>query len=97
MSDLRALLGDRYGAVIVRAANAICGGRYGGRVTRFSRAQLNALDVRDAEAALTAVLPDLLAEAWDRCEASWLAYMLGDSDDPPTHVNPYHTEGEPHG
>lgn len=72
MADLRALLGDRYVSMIEKAANAICGGRYGGRVTRFSRAQLNALDVRDADAALAAVLPDLLADVWDEGHADGL-------------------------
>ena len=85
MSDLRALLGDdRYDEVIEKAANAICGGRYGGRVTRFSRAQLNALDVRDAHDCLAAVLPDLLAEANTRADdaeakARRFANLLGNN------------------
>ena len=91
MADLRALLGDKYGVMIVKAANAICGGRHGGRVTRFSRAQLNALDVRDAEAALAAVLPDLLADAWDEAVAS-MRYEDGTPVQLVSVVNPYRPE-----
>ena len=59
MSDtLRALLGDKYDDVIQRALAAVDTPHHGYQVTR------GYVNGRDVDAALSAVLPDLLAAAW---------------------------------
>ena len=57
MTDLRALLGDRYDDVIEKALIAADEGEY--YVAR------GYIDEGDVGKILAAVLPDLLAEAWD--------------------------------
>lgn len=57
-TNLRALLGDRYDAVIERALDAVDTPDHGYQVMRGN------VDERDVSTALAAVLPDLLAEAW---------------------------------
>ena len=75
MTDLRALLGDQYDEVIERAARAHAsiepGGDWptnaalGGNLTGTRDDEYRA-GIRDqAEGVLAAVLPDLLAEAWE--------------------------------
>ena len=64
MSDtLRALLGDKYDDVIQQALAAVDTPHHGYQVTRGN------VDGRDVDAALSAVLPDLLAAAWGERDA----------------------------
>ena len=89
MSDLRQILGHRYDDVIQQALAAVDTPNHGYQVTR------GYVDGRDVDAALAAVLPDLLAAAWDEGKHSehTPACRLGDGDC--TCPNPYRTEGEP--
>ena len=97
MTDLRALLGDRYvstmrAAVLADNPEAITSAqRVGGKLGQLM--YLSAVDRLDRT--LAAVLPDLLAEAWDECSAAWQAYLDGRTNNVPP-LNPYHTEGDPH-
>ena len=80
MTDLRALLGDRYDEVIERAARAHAsiepGGDWpsnaelGGNLTGTRDDEYRAGMREQAEEVLAAVLPDLLAAAWD--EGRWI-------------------------
>ena len=90
MADLRALLGDRYGAAIKAASNAMS------RHWRDMHTN-EALGLQRmlAAHALAAVLPDLLADVWDECSTAWQAYLDGRTDNVPP-LNPYRTEGETH-
>ena len=89
MTDLRALLGGKYDDTIEKALIAADKGGY--YVTR------GYIDEGDVGKILAAVLPDLLAEAWDAGYAQAVAdhlLMYDNSDDTP---NPYRrtTEGDP--
>ena len=82
MTDLRALLGDRYDDVIERALAAADTPWHGYQVTRGN------VDERDVSTALAAVLPDLLAAAWDEGhDAGWDA--SGAESDLTDTPNPY--------
>ena len=96
MTDLRALLGDRYAstlqaAVVADNPDAIpAAQRVGGRLGRLM--YLSAVD-RLARV-LAAVLPDLLAEAWDEGRALGLRqcdYEYGAALNMPDLRNPYRT------
>ena len=93
MSDLRALLGDRYvstmrAAVLADNPEAITSAqRVGGKLGQLM--YLSAVDRLDRT--LAAVLPDLLAEAWDECSAAWQAYLDGRTSSGPP-LNPYRPE-----
>ena len=94
MSDLRQILGHRYDDVIQRALAAVDTPNHGYQVTR------GYVDGRDVDAALAAVLPDLLAAAWDEGrkvglrQADW---EYGVTPDPmPELANPYRTERADH-
>lgn len=87
MSNLREILGDRYDDVIERALAAVDTPDHGYQVMR------GYVDERDVSTALAAVLPDLLAEAWDE------GYQAGHEDAravqptyPEPTPNPYRTE-----
>ena len=90
MSDLRQILGHRYDDVTQQALAAVDTPHHGYQVTRGN------VDARDVDAALAAVLPDLLAGAWDEGKHSehTPACRLGDGDC--TCPNPYQPEGETH-
>ena len=90
MSDLRAMLGDRYDDVIIKATK---------------RALLNypnlPISIPQHEAlagqALAAVLPGLLAQAWDEGFTAGVNADMGDyehPDDGSWHTNPYRQEAE---
>ena len=108
MTDLRALLGDKYDDVIEKAARAHAdiepgddwptNAALGGNLTGTRDDEYRAGMREQAEGALAAVLPDLLAEAWvegyhagfddaRNVQASWPAQT----------PNPYRcgTEGDP--
>ena len=94
MTDLRALLGDRYvstmrAAVLADNPEAITNAqRVGGNLGQLM--YLSAVNRLDRT--LAAVLPDLLAEAWDEGYAQAVAdhlLMYDNSDDAP---NPYRPE-----
>ena len=101
MTDLRALLGDKYDDVIEKAAVyvALCRHpveRTPKRLVRLAAALHMTGEgtriEREVEAALAAVLPDLLAEAWNEGYAQAVAdhlLMYDNSDDTP---NPYRPE-----
>ena len=98
MSDLRAMLGDRYKPVIQAAVladnpKAITNAqRVGGDLGRLM--YLSAVD-RLARI-LTAVLPDLLAQAWDEGHRIGLMqadYEYGHRLTMPNLTNPYRQEG----
>lgn len=95
MSDLRALLGDRYvstlrAAVLADNPEAITNAqRVGGKLGQLM--YLSAVDRLDRT--LAAVLPDLLAAAWDECTTAWQAHLDGRTDNVPP-LNPYRTEGD---
>ena len=97
MSDLRALLGGRYvstmrAAVLADNPEAITNAqRVGGNLGQLM--YLSAVNRLDRT--LAAVLPDLLADAWDECCTAWQAYLDGRTDNAPP-LNPYRTEGDPH-
>lgn len=88
--DLRALLGDDYERVIEELARA---------VSLYDDAEDWTEYRREAERAAAAVLPDLLAEAWD--EGHWIGKAdaaLNAVRVNAAHVvtpNPYRTEGDP--
>ena len=86
MTDLRALLGDKYDDVMFRAMSAVASQPHGKPYTMLER-------VADT---LAAVLPDLLADAWDEGKHSehTPACRLGDGNC--TCPNPYQPEGETH-
>ena len=99
MSDLRAMLGDRYKPVIQAAVladnhEAITNAqRVGGDLGQLM--YLSAVD-RLARV-LTAVLPDLLAQAWDEGhQAGHKDARAVQSTYPEPTPNPYRAEGEPH-
>ena len=86
MGDLRALLGDKYDDVIYKAMAA----------PKFYASRQYAIRDRVADT-LAAVLPDLLAEAWD------VGYHAGHEDAravqptyPDPTPNPYRTEETDH-
>lgn len=100
-TDLRALLGDATLSTVVKAAEAMYEHR---TAWRPDSQPWNLLDVREsgeyldlAAVALAAVLPDLLADAWDEGAAHACAdpyHPYGECE--PPHVNPYRpTEGDP--
>ena len=97
MSDLRTLLGDRYvstmrAAVLADNPEAITNAqRVGGQLGQLM--YLSAVNRLDRT--LAAVLPELLADAWDECCTAWQAYLDGRTDNVPP-LNPYRTEGDPH-
>ena len=81
MADLRALLGDKYDEMIEKASVSVAFCRYPvERTPKRLVALAAALHVtgelarieREVEAALAAVLPDLLADAWDEGHADGL-------------------------
>lgn len=80
-ADLRAILGDRYEAVIEEALTAVDAPEHGYQVTRGN------VDQRDIHAALAAVLPDLLADAWDEGWNDCGPLRVSNAPD-----NPYRTE-----
>ena len=90
MSDLRQILGHRYDDVIQQALAAVDTPHHGYQVTRGN------VDARDVDAALSTVLPDLLADAWDEGKHSehTPACRLGDGNC--TCPNPYRTERTDH-
>lgn len=92
-ADLQAILGDRYGAVIEEAEqaihDAICDFHSGDGDTGHCEAEYRAQV--DAPPALAAVLPGLLADAWDECSLAWQEYYSGRTDSVPPD-NPYRTE-----
>ena len=81
MSDLREILGDKYDETIEKAAVSVAFCRHSvertpKRLVRLAAAlhmtgELAHIE-REVEAALTAVLPDLLADAWDEGHADGL-------------------------
>ena len=93
MPDLRAMLGDRYHDVIIKATKRAL----------FNYPNLP-IDIEHHEAlagqALAAVLPDLLAQAWDEghraSERDWeMAYDLSTPDeDRQPWTNPYRQEND---
>ena len=90
MTDLRALLGHRYDDVIRRALAAVDTPHHGYQVTRGN------VDARDVDAALSAVLPDLLAGAWDEGhQAGHEDARAVQSTYPEPTPNPYRAEGDP--
>ena len=105
MTDLRALLGDKYDATIEKVTDAIAGFTdylgcgcctaygYDESVARTGEDERPRMAAHDA---LAAVLPDLLAAAWDEGKHSdhAPACRLGDGDC--TCPNPYQPEGETH-
>lgn len=97
MTDLRAILGDRYvstmrAAVLADNPEAITNAqRVGGKLGQLM--YLSAVNRLDRT--LAAVLPELLADAWDECCTAWQAYLDGRTDNVPP-LNPYRTEGDPH-
>ena len=97
MTDLRALLGDKYvstmrAAVLANNPEAITNAqRVGGKLGQLM--YLSAVDRLDRT--LSAVLPDLLADAWDEAVAS-MRYEDGTPVQLVSVVNPYRTEGGPH-
>lgn len=97
MSDLRALLGDRYvstlrAAVLADNPDAITSAQQvGGQLGQLM--YLSA--TRRLDRTLAAVLPGLLADAWDECTTAWQAHLDGRTDNVPP-LNPYRTEGDHH-
>ena len=99
MTDLRALLGDKYEAT-VRAAvlaynpEAITSAQQvGGKLGQLM--YLSAVNRLDRT--LAAVLPDLLAAAWDEGhQAGHEDARAVQSTYPESTPNPYRAEGEPH-
>ena len=110
MTDLRALLGDKYDEVIERAVDVTsdispdyfgCGCcsfyDYDAALERTGHGDRVHMAMHDA---LAAVLPDLLARAWD--EGHWIGKAdaaLNAVRVNAAHVvtpNPYRTEGETH-
>ena len=90
MSDLRQILGHRYDDVIQRALAAVDTPHHGYQVTRGN------VDARDVDAALSAVLPDLLAGAWDEGhQAGHEDARAVQSTYPEPTPNPYRAEGDP--
>ena len=93
MTDLRALLGDRYAstmraAVLADNPEAITNAQQvGGKLGQLM--YLSAVNRLDRT--LAAVLPELLADAWDECSTAWQAYLDGRTDNVPP-LNPYRTE-----
>ena len=85
MADLRALLGDKYDETIEKAVEALydeCG-------RPLSCSKHGHMD--EAVSALAAVLPDLLATAWDAAVAS-MRYEDGTPVQLVSVVNPYRPE-----
>ena len=98
MTDLRALLGDKYDETIDAAARAV--ERRALRDTGYDAMpdeRTYAWSRLMAGHALAAVLPDLMARAWDEGAADACAdpyHPYGECE--PPHVNPYRpTEGDP--
>lgn len=107
MSDLRALLGDKYDDTIEKARLAIEDELIELRDAGVFVPNRNGLTVNDRDgshngirrmstamgvhATLAAVLPELLAEAWDECCTAWQAYLEGRTDNVPP-LNPYRPE-----
>ena len=101
MTDLRALLGGRYDDVIERAARAHAsiepGGDWptnaalGGNLTGTRDDEYRAGMREQAAEVLAAVLPDLLADAWDEAVAS-MRYEDGTPVQLVSVVNPYRPE-----
>ena len=97
MADLRALLGDRYvstmrAAVLADNPKAITSAQQvGGKLGQLM--YLSAVDRLDRT--LAAVLPDLLANAWDEGRKltlrQWQAYLDGRTSSGPP-LNPYRPE-----
>ena len=99
MTDLREILGDRYDDVIERAARAHAsiepGGDWptnvalGGNLTGTRGDEYRAGMREQAEEVLAAVLPDLLADAWDDGHA---ACIEAHGRIKPMRPNPYRPE-----
>ena len=95
MTDLRALLGDKYvstmrAAVLANNPEAITNAqRVGGKLGQLM--YLSAVDRLDRT--LAAVLPDLLADAWDEAVAS-MRYEDGTPVQLVSVVNPYRIDTE---
>ena len=96
--NLRALLGDRYGKVIEKSAKALFDAANAELIRQTGRPMVwevfGAAYVTTAEHALAAVLPDLMARAWD--EGLKVGVRSGYRDALPVRPeNPYRTEGDP--
>ena len=95
MSDLRALLGDRYEATIQAALLADKPGliedakNIGGELGQL----MYLANVDRMHRILTAVLPELLAQAWDEGHAAGCADPYKHYDECGCGPNPYRQEG----
>ena len=98
MTDLRALLGDRYASTMRVAVLAddptiiTSAQRLGGKLGELL--YLGAVDRLDRT--LGAVLPDLLAAAWDEGHRAGCADPYARYHECDCRPNPYRAEGEPH-